>query len=299
MEDLGLATALLRDPKALELVGAGSGRCATAVGRRQDRPSRSRLVTATPVYVDEPMGRFIVSLRQAQGRESCGLTEQLPGRTVIDADPRPGLRRRASRASNEVVILAAGRDVAEGLLEAPGCSCRVPGWRASWFHNVPAPGRFYGAIQTPWAPPERSADGLADDQRNGGPAIRAGAVLSASGPISGEFVATRRFRGDHASWDIVVQRRAPELQVEARDPTLPELGAAVRLALLPGPCTSSMSRRHLWSMTDTDIQRAAGANWPSLQIDVELIVLRYRHPSVRSAAAGSCCSHPKCVSMVI
>ena len=57
-------------------------------------------------------------------------------------------------------------------------------------------------------------------------------MLSASGPISG-IVATRRFRGDHVQLGIAVSG-APDLQVEARDPTLPELGAAVRLALLPG-----------------------------------------------------------------
>ena len=169
-----------RVAELLELVGLpGAERRAVAQlsGGEQQRVALARALAPRPrlLMLDEPMGSLDRSLRERLPGELRAIFEQL-GLTVIyvthDQD-------EALSVADRVVILAAGRSVAEGSPEA--LWTRPPSaWTARFlgFHNV-APGRLHdGAIETPWGRlPTSSADGLAHGTSgHGGPAIgRAGA----------------------------------------------------------------------------------------------------------------------------
>lgn len=224
-----------RVAELLELVGLpGAQRRAVAQlsGGEQQRVALARALAPRPrlLMLDEPMGSLDRSLRERLPGELRVIFGQL-GLTVIyvthDQD-------EALSVADRVVILDAGQVVADGTPEA--LWSRPPSaWTARFlgFRNV-APGRLgERALETPWG---RLPVGSADVGAHGPDVtvvLRSGGLtLSADGPISG-VVATRRFRGDHVQLGVRVAN-APELQVEARDAVLPEVGSTIRLDLLPG-----------------------------------------------------------------
>jgi thiamine transport system ATP-binding protein len=234
-----------RVSELLELVGlpgAGSRAVAQLSGGEQQRVALARALAPRPrlLMLDEPMGSLDRSLRERLPEELRSIFAEL-GLTVIyvthDQD-------EALSVADRVAILADGRIVAEGTPEA--LWTRPPtAWTARFlgFRNV-APGRLDGtALETPWGRLPRTATaapGSAEPVAGGTAArgevtvvLRPGALVPApDGPIGGR-VAARRFRGDHVLLIVEVEG-APALHVEAREGALPEVGAEVRLAVLPG-----------------------------------------------------------------
>ncbi len=239
----------LRVAELLELVGLpGAERRSVSQlsGGEQQRVALARALATSPrlLMLDEPMGSLDRSLRERLPDELRTIFGQL-GLTVIyvthDQDEALGVADR-------VVLLDEGRLVADGTPEELW-TAPPDEWTARFlgFRNI-APGWIsHGSLQTPWgdlpAAPAAVADagtaGTTDPTHPTDAAsavtvvLRPGSLVAdAAGPIAGR-VSARRFRGDHVLLLVEVPG-APLLHVEARDGELPAVGAAIRLAVLPG-----------------------------------------------------------------
>ena len=260
MQGQGTAARRQRVTELLELVGLpGAERRSVSQlsGGEQQRVALARALATSPrlLMLDEPMGSLDRSLRERLPDELRTIFSQL-GLTVIyvthDQD-------EALSVADRVVLLDAGRLVADGTPEELW-TAPPDEWTARFlgFRNI-APGRFGdGLLRTPWG--DLPAKAVAAEAADAGSAAGAAAVpaaqnsgitaaddadaavtvvlrpgslvADAAGPIAGR-VSARRFRGDHVLLLVEVPD-APLLHVEARDGELPAVGAAIRLAVLPG-----------------------------------------------------------------
>ncbi len=226
-----------RVAELLELVGlpGAERRAVTQLsGGEQQRVALARALAPQPrlLMLDEPMGSVDRSLRERLPEELRSIFAEL-GLTVIyvthDQD-------EALTVADRVVLLEAGRSVADGTPER--LWTRPPtAWAARFlgFRNV-SPARLEGGeLRTPWGRLPAEAIDAADVAAEDGDVVvvlrSAGLVPAASGPIEG-VVKARRFRGDHVLLTVAV-RGAPLLQVEAREGSLPVVGAVVRLQVRP------------------------------------------------------------------
>ena len=204
----------------------------TLSGGEQQRVALARALAPKPgiLMLDEPMGSLDRELRERLPLELRALFQSL-GVTVVYVTHD---QEEALAVADRTIVLRDGRVEADGASEdlwlnpPTAFVARFLGYR-----NVAAGECRPETLLTPWGAFPRAGPAHAAARADGPVTVVLrpnAAVLAADGELAATVTA-RRFRGDHVV--LVLDVAGAPLEIEARDPPIPRVGDAVRVAIDP------------------------------------------------------------------